>query len=603
MAHHLLMKLETLMICVRLNTLPLCLAILGRIILTAGLILCFGPIVQGANAQNASQSPAATFNCSSGFAATGSCGVSLIGYSGQPFGIVGSQNGSSPGLSGSQVELVPGGAGHVGLNLNYQTAVNVQSFSSTFTFIPNGWNISFVLNNNNNTGLHPNDFGAGAGCEGSFFQGFVGSAPNNVFALELDSYSPLTQNGSFTYSSVQYYTPGVFASNAPNPPGQSPCNPNLGGTNFTYASVTKVSTSPVNLTTGSALTTTGHVYSATVTYDGSNVSISLYDVTAGGSCPGSNCFTHTWNNVNIPSIVGGNTAYVGLAGGTNETVPNALLINSFGYSSPYSGSRGALSGTHDFNGDGKSDIVWRDTSNDASSGALVIWEMNGTQVLNPGSSSFVATASYPQWTIIGTGDFNGDGYADVLWRDTTNDIALWEMKGTQITNANTTFVANVPGWSIVGIGDFNGDGKSDLLWADQKGDYTIWEMNGTQILNTGATYVATISTDWNVAGVGDFNGDGKSDILWRDQKGDYAIWEMNGTQILNTGATYVATVTGWSVVGTGDYNGDGKSDILWTDGNGNYAIWEMNGTTVTNSNATHVANVSANWAVQLPLGQ
>ena len=214
-------------------------------------------------------------------------------------------------------------------------------------------------------------------------------------------------------------------------------------------------------------------------------------------------------------------------------------------------------GTHDFNGDGMSDIAWRDTTADTTSGLLTIWEMNGTQVLNPATTP-VSSVPYPQWTIIGLGDFNGDGYADILWRDNSNTLAIWEMMGTQILNPNATGVGQVAGWSVIGVGDFNG---------------------------------------------GDFNGDGMSDMLWTDGSGTYAIWEMNGTTILNPSATGVAVVAGWSVLRVGDFNGDGMSDMLWTDGNGSYAIWEMNGTTVLNPSATGVAYVPTNWAVQLPLGQ
>jgi FG-GAP-like repeat len=257
----------------------------------------------------------------------------------------------------------------------------------------------------------------------------------------------------------------------------------------------------------------------------------------------------------------------------------------------------SVAATHDFNGDHKSDIAWRDTTTDSTSGVLAIWEMSGMQVLNP-TATTVGNVPYPQWTIIGISDFNGDGYADILWRDTNNDLAIWEMNGTQILNPTATFVAIVPGWSVVGTGDFNGDGKSDILWTDGNGNYAIWEMNGTQILNPTATFVAFVSTNWSVVGTGDFNGDGKSDILWKDGTGDYAIWEMNGTQILNPSASFVATVSApWSVIRVGDFNGDGMSDLLWTDGNGNYAIWEMNGTQILNPTATFVAFVSTNWSV------
>jgi hypothetical protein len=258
----------------------------------------------------------------------------------------------------------------------------------------------------------------------------------------------------------------------------------------------------------------------------------------------------------------------------------------------------AIVGQRDFNGDGFADLLLRDTRVTAG---VYIWEMNGTTILNRDSSSISGVQSIPfNWSIVGTGDFNGDGPGDILWQDTTGNVVIWEMNGTTILNQNTSFVATVPGqWSIKGTGDFNGDGMSDILWQDTSGNVAIWEMNGTTILNANTSFIATVPGQWSIKGTGDFNGDGTADILWQDTSGNVAIWEMNGTSVLNANTSFVAQVPGqWLIQLTGDYNGDGMSDILWQDTFGNVAIWEMNGTAVLNANSSYVGTVSSEWPIQ-----
>jgi Chitobiase/beta-hexosaminidase C-terminal domain/Legume lectin domain len=312
----------------------------------------------------------AQISCPSGFASSGSCGVSAFGGGGQNFALVGSNNGSTPALNGSRVDLIPNGATHAALSLNYQKLVNVNSFTASFTFVPNGQNIAFVLqNSNNNPSFNGASFSSGAGCEAGFFQAFGQPPPNNIFALELDSWSYLGSAQSFSYSSAQIYQSG-----------QSPCNPNDSGPNYTL--IDKISTSPVALNSpaSSQGTSTGDVYSATVTYNGTDLTLNMYNVTTGGSCPGASCFTHTWT-VDIPSWVGGNTAYVGFTAATGETSTYPLYVDSFSYadgSTPqtptptqattptFSPAAGTYSGAQSV------------TISDASSGATVYYTTNGT---------------------------------------------------------------------------------------------------------------------------------------------------------------------------------------------------------------------------------
>ena len=248
--------------------------------------------------------------------------------------------------------------------------------------------------------------------------------------------------------------------------------------------------------------------------------------------------------------------------------------------------------TRDFNHDGKSDILWRDNT-----GNVALWEMNSTQVLNPNTAGVGNVPTV--WTIVGTGDFNGDGRADVAWRDTSGNVAIWLMNATQVSNPNTAGIGNVPAvWSIQGTGDFNGDGLSDILWRDTSGNVAIWLMNGTQATNPNTAGVGTVPTVWTIVGTGDFNGDGKSDILWQDTSGNIAIWLMNGTAVTNANNAGVGKPpAGFVVVAVGDFNGDGKSDILLRDGSGNIAIWLMNGLTITNPNTAAVGNVNPVWTI------
>ncbi len=278
-----------------------------RSIFSIGILVgCLSALLLGSFSRGLAQTT--VFSCSS-FSASGSCGVG----SGQNFRPNGTATLTSPRLT-----LIPNNETHVDASVWWYTPVNVQRFTSTFTFVPNGQNVAFVVQNNVGSNGNGLAFNSGAGCEAGFYQAFgAGPLPNNLLALELDSYSPLTLTGSFTYSSTQAYQAN-----------QSPCLPNDNGPNYTPTN--KLSTYPVNLTTGSQNTSTGDTYSVTVTYDGSNLTMSMYDVTRGGSCPGTNCYSHTWSE-NIPALVGSSTAYVGFTGATGLVSRYPLYIDSFSY--------------------------------------------------------------------------------------------------------------------------------------------------------------------------------------------------------------------------------------------------------------------------------
>ena len=95
--------------------------------------------------------------------------------------------------------------------------------------------------------------------------------------------------------------------------------------------------------------------------------------------------------------------------------------------------------------------------------------------------------------------------------------------------------------------DFNADGTSDILWRDSSGNLALWLISNGQF-SSGAT-LGQVSTAWSVAATGDFNLDGMSDILWLDSSGDVAIWLMNGAT-LSSGINLGNVGTSWQVQGT-----------------------------------------------------
>ncbi|MFN2472633.1 MAG: FG-GAP repeat domain-containing protein, partial [Sphingomicrobium sp.] len=115
-------------------------------------------------------------------------------------------------------------------------------------------------------------------------------------------------------------------------------------------------------------------------------------------------------------------------------------------------------------------------------------------------------------------------------------------------------------------GDFNGDGRADVLWRNEGGTISDWlgTASGGFSINDG-TALTQVSTDWHIIGRGDFNGDGKDDMLWRNDNGTLSDWLGNssGGFTINDGVALQNVPNSWHVVGTGDFNNDGKDDILW----------------------------------------
>jgi len=151
-----------------------------------------------------------------------------------------------------------------------------------------------------------------------------------------------------------------------------------------------------------------------------------------------------------------------------------------------------IRGTGDFDGDGRDGILWRNVD----SGAVAIWRLQPDQNRIKFKSRHVIDTPPLNWVIRGTGDTNGDGKTDIIWLDTsTYDVAVWTMgwTGQEYTRAGHIVATASEGWQIKGVGDFDDDSKDDIAFHNSiTGEVAVWLLNGWSIKAQGAGVIGTV---------------------------------------------------------------------------------------------------------------
>jgi hypothetical protein len=216
-------------------------------------------------------------------------GTTVINFGSGFSGAAGLQFNGHTALNEGRLELTDTTTTSESASAFWTSPVNVQSFNSVFQFQllnPNADGFTFTLQNAGVTALGSPGGGLGYGK----FSAGTASIPKSV-AVKFDLYS----NSGEGTNSTGLYTNGA----AP--------------------------TTPATTMTGGINIHNGNIFLVQLGYDGTTLTMTITDTAAT-----SNTFTTSWP-INIPSIVGGNTAFVGFTGGTGgQTATQDILAWTYG---------------------------------------------------------------------------------------------------------------------------------------------------------------------------------------------------------------------------------------------------------------------------------
>jgi hypothetical protein len=230
--------------------------------------------------------------------------------------------------------------------------------------------------------------------------------------------------------------------------------------------------------------------------------------------------------------------------------------------------------------DDRPSLFWHN----GTTGELLTWHLAGETVVDTRPISIPSVDT--SWKVAGTGDLNGDGFSDMLFRHADGWLAMWCLQNNQVICTDYLSINRMAdeNWRIAGVGDTNGDRHADVVWQHADGWLAVWLMRGSTVLSTQFLSIPRMPDPrWRIAAVGDLNSDGRADLVWQSTDGWLATWLLQGTTVTLTQyfSIYRMTDPLWQIVAAGSIGASSPPAVVWRHSStGSVALWQMKGATV-----------------------
>jgi hypothetical protein len=236
----------------------------------------------------------------------------------------------------------------------------------------------------------------------------------------------------------------------------------------------------------------------------------------------------------------------------------------------------------DVNNDGYLDIFLINNNN-----ANKLWiNNNGTAFTDVAATWGVSSASPGRG--VSAGDFDNDGYIDMMIGNYNAVLILYKNTGTNFTNYTTTAGVNFTGWGgSINWLDYNSDGKLDAIFGNDgvPFHYNYLFRNDNLLSFTNVAYSSGIvdSTSTLTITSADYDNDGDLDIFCGTQTIHGATTNFlyrnngNGTFTDVTTASQLTTLFYTWCADWSDFDNDGDMDLYIGNTNGDNQLYKNNG--------------------------